>query len=306
MTVFGLQQSSTWGWSNPATAACIIIGVVLLIAFVQLELRTRHPLIEVRIFRDRVFRVQNIVLLLTMSVFIPVFLFASEYGQISLGKSATNASLVLLYFFIGFVVAVQIGGRMLDRAGAYRPVVIGSALACVMFALWAGELTTLSMSKQLWYIVFAGAGIGFIIGPSNTAALNRAPSTAYGEATGITQTTRNFGSSLGLAVLGTLLTSHFESHLRTALQKQGDPHADAVRQARSLAQATGGSSGARTGSIPHFFQLAFAQASETVFYTMSGIMGATFIIALVGLPKRTPPPPAGASEDQLGEEPAAV
>ena len=50
-----------------------------------------------------------------MLVFIPVFFFASEYAQISLGKSATQASLVLLYFFLGFVVAAQVGGRMLDR-----------------------------------------------------------------------------------------------------------------------------------------------------------------------------------------------
>ncbi len=58
-----------------------------------------------------------------MLAFIPVFFFASEYAQISLAKSASEAGLFLLYFFIGFVVAAQIGGRMLDRGGAKRPVV---------------------------------------------------------------------------------------------------------------------------------------------------------------------------------------
>ncbi len=67
------------------------------------------------IFRIRPFFVENLVLGVSNMVFIPVFFFASEYAQISLGKSASAASLVLLYFFLGFVVAAQIGGRMLDR-----------------------------------------------------------------------------------------------------------------------------------------------------------------------------------------------
>ena len=70
---------------------------------------------QMHIFAIRAFPVENIVLGVSKLVFIPVFFFASEYAQISLGKSASGASLVLLYFFLGFVVAAQIGGRMLDR-----------------------------------------------------------------------------------------------------------------------------------------------------------------------------------------------
>ena len=95
------------------------------------------------IFRIRPFLVENLVLGVSNLVFIPVFFFASEYAQISLGKSASAASLVLLYFFLGFVAAAQIGGRMLDRVGAKRPVVLGCALAAVGFWLWARKVTGL-------------------------------------------------------------------------------------------------------------------------------------------------------------------
>ncbi len=60
-------------------------------------------------------------------VFVPFFFFASVYAQVSLGKSASNAGVYLLYFFIGFVIAAQIGGRILDRRGARPAVVLGSA-----------------------------------------------------------------------------------------------------------------------------------------------------------------------------------
>ncbi len=145
-----------------------------------------------------------------MMAFVPVFFFASEYAQISLGKSASGAGLFLLYFFLGFVVAAQIGGRMLDRVGAKRPVVIGCVLAAVGFSLWAGKVTELDFGSQVWFIVLAGAGMGMMLGPASTDAVNRASSLSYGEATGITQTVRNYTSSLGLAILGTILVSRDE------------------------------------------------------------------------------------------------
>ena len=77
---------------------------LLLVVFVLVELRTTAPLMQVRIFRIRAFAVENLVLGITMLVFVPVFFFASEYAQIALGKSAQQAGLYLLYFFLGFVV----------------------------------------------------------------------------------------------------------------------------------------------------------------------------------------------------------
>ena len=123
LSVFGFQQSSIWGWGNPGTGLCIAGGVVLVLIFYAVELRTASPLIQVRIFRSRPFRVENMVLGVASLVFVPVFFFASEYAQIALGKSSSQAGLYLLYFFIGFAIAAQIGGRMLDRVGAKRPVV---------------------------------------------------------------------------------------------------------------------------------------------------------------------------------------
>ena len=125
LSVFGLQQSAIWGWSDAGTWLCIIGGLALLVVFYFVEVRTASPLMQVSIFRIRAFFVENVVLFITMMAFIPVFFFASEYAQISLGKSASEAGVYLLYFFIGFVVAAQIGGRMLDRIGAKRPVVLG-------------------------------------------------------------------------------------------------------------------------------------------------------------------------------------
>ena len=120
LSVLGFQQSQVWGWTNPATGLCIAAGLVLLVVFYFVEVRTPSPLMQMSMFRIRPFLVENLVLGVAMLAFVPVFFFASLYAQVALAESSSQASLYLLYFFIGFVVASQIGGRMLDRIGAKR------------------------------------------------------------------------------------------------------------------------------------------------------------------------------------------
>ena len=280
LSVFGFQQAAEWGWSNPAIGLCIAAGVLLLVVFAFVELRTESPLMQVRIFRVRPFLVENMVLGIAMLAFVPVFFFASEYAQIALAKTASESGLFLLYFFLGFVVAAQIGGRMLDRAGAKAPVVLGCVLAAVGFDLWAGKVTTLSFTHQQWYVVLAGAGMGFLLGPASTDAVNRASRLSYGEATGITQTVRNYAASLGLAILGTLLVTEMRSHLTTSFEAQGLAPSAAASEAARLAQ---GRSGSSSGAIPHFVRLDFAYATRSVLYGMAIVMAAAAVVAVVGL-----------------------
>jgi EmrB/QacA subfamily drug resistance transporter len=281
LSVFGFQQSALWGWGNPGTAACVVAGVVLLAIFYFVEIRTDSPLIQMEIFHIRAFLVENLVLGIAMLVFIPVFFFASEYAQIALGKTPSEAGLYILYFFIGFVIAAQLGGRMLDRGGAKRPVTLGCAVSAVGFWLWAGKVTGLSFSSQQWYIILAGAGMGLMLGPASTDAVNRAARHAYGEAAGITQTVRNYTASLGLAILGSILVSQMRSRVTMSLVSQGVSSKRAHGEASSLSQSRGG--GGSVASIPHFVRLDFALATRSVLYVMAGIMATAAIVALVGL-----------------------
>ncbi|MGH9016455.1 MAG: MFS transporter [Acidimicrobiales bacterium] len=298
LSVFGFQQSLVWGWGNPAIGLTIAAGLILLIVFGITETRVTSPLIEVKIFRIRAFLVENLVLGVAMLTFVPVFFFASEYAQISLGDSASNAGVFLLFFFIGFAVMAQVGGRMLDRRGARLPVMAGCILAAVGFYLWAGDVTRLTFGSQQWDIIVAGAGMGLMLGPASTDAVNRASRLSYGEATGITQTVRNYAASLGLAVLGTILVSQMKSRLTTSLVAQGLSRAKAATQASLIAQSSQSGNG-KVSSIPHFVRLDFAHATRTVFYVMAGIMAVAAVVAILGLERglQADPDDAGAEPD---------
>lgn len=132
-------------------------------------------------------------------------------------------------------------------------------------------------------MILAGAGIGFMLGPASTDAVNRASRLSYGEATGITQTVRNYAASLGLAILGTILVSQMRSRITTSLISQGTPKSRAASEAISFSQSQGGSSSGSVSSIPHFVRLDFAYATRTAFYVMAGIMAVAALVALIGL-----------------------
>lgn len=291
LTVLGFQQAAAWGWSSAATWVCILGGLLVLALFCRLELRTRYPLVRLQVFRDRAFAVDAAVLFFSMLAFVPVFFFASVYAQVSLSASPNQAALYLLYFFIGFGIASQWGGRILDRRGARPALRMGSALGAVGFALWAGKLTTLSMHDQWLYAAMAGAGIGLLLAPASTDAVNRAIGASYGEVTGITQTVRNFAASVGLAVFGTVLTHVTTNRVDTTLRSAGVPDPAAQDAARSVAEAVTGNADARQpsgeGKVAEVMRdsmgairMDFAQANQWVFYCMSAALAVAFLCAL--------------------------
>jgi EmrB/QacA subfamily drug resistance transporter len=285
LIVLGLQQSAAWGWGNVATWGSLAAGALLGLAFVRRELRVADPLMRLQVFRERAFAADTAVLGLLSVVFVPFFFFASLYAQVSLGATATDAGLYLLVFFLGYVVMSQLGGRILDERGARPAIVLGSALSAVGLFLLAGRLADLSLSHQWLFVALAGGGIGLTLTPASTDALNRASSAAYSEVTGITQTSRNFGASLGLAVLGAILVARTDSNVARALTADGVPAGIAHRIAASF--GSGAAPAGHSATLVHDVQLAFAHSTQTVFYVMAAVMAATFLISLIWVPRHS-------------------
>ena len=299
LAVLGLQQASVWGWSSVATWACLIAGVALLAAFVRWEWSSEHPLVPVRLFAERAFAVDNVVLFLLSICFVPLFFFASLYAQIALGESAGGAGLFLLVFFGGFTLGAQRGGRLLDARGARPAVVPGCAIAAIGFWLWGSELDGLSFNEQWYFLALAGIGVGLVLGPVSTDALNRAARATYGAVTGLTQTVRNFGGSLGLAVLGSLLITENVSRIEKTLGRVGVPktQADSIAHAVSGASSSGTGAGGHRGAVPHAIRLDFAHSTQTVVYGMAAAMALAFVVALRAMP-------GGRVEEVAGDEPS--
>jgi EmrB/QacA subfamily drug resistance transporter len=293
LIVLGLQQAGVWGWTDARTLRSIVGGALLLVAFIIFELRLAAPLIQLRIFAQRAFAADNVVLLMMSAVFVPIFFFASVYAQAALGYSATEAGLFLLVFFGGFASAAQWGGRIVDKRGARPAIVLGCLVAAIGFYLWGTELTTLDFGDQWYYLALAGAGLGLVLGPVSTDALNRAPHAGYGEVTGITQTVRNFGGSFGLAIMGSVFIHQNVDRVERTLANTGVPAAEADRIAHAVmspgAGDAAGALGAQAGSNPRAIfdavALDIAHSTQVVAWIMAGVMAAACVVGWLWLAK---------------------
>jgi MFS family permease len=291
LAVLGLQQASTWGWSSAATWGCIAGGLIVLGAFVVVEFRVANPLLELRIFAHRAFAADNAVLFLVSACFVPLFFFASSYAQVVLRTNASETGLYILVIFGSFAFGSQIGGRLLDRRGARPAAIAGSAVAAVGFFLWAQSLDK-GLGSQWYRILLVGAGIGLVVTAISTDALNRAPRGSYGEVTGITQTVRYFASSLGLAVLGSVLISETRSNITASFSAAGVPRAVASRVANGFNMgASAAPPPSARGNADRFVQIVrhdFAQSTKTVFLAMAGVMAVCFVVAVARLERGVP------------------
>lgn len=293
LLVFGLQQASPWGWDSPAVLGSLVAGVALLVVFVLLQRRAGHPLVQLAAFRDRGFTLSTLATLFSSVAFIATFFFLSVYGQVSLELSALETGLLFLKFFIGFVVASRIGSVRFDRSGARGVVLFGGLIGAAGFAWLALSVTDLDIhagdffNAQTWPILVAGAGIGLMFSPVSTDAVNRAIGASYGEVTAISQTMKNFGGALGLAVFTTVVTSRLTELLTASFARFGGTAADARGAVDQITGASESGSGSLAAlpeevraQILHAVRSDYAAAVQWAFWGMAGAM---LVVAVLGL-----------------------
>ena len=144
------------------------------------------------------------------------------------------------------------------------------------------------LGSQRLPLVVAGAGIGLLLGPSSSDAVSRAQDASYGEVTGINQSVRNYGSALGFAVLGTILTHVFTSRFTQSLVDLGTPRATAEQAASHASSGAGASSGALStlpasarAAVEHAAAHDFAVGMQAVLIGMAAALVLAFCVALL-------------------------
>ncbi|MYU04845.1 DHA2 family efflux MFS transporter permease subunit [Streptomyces sp. SID8366] len=204
-TVYALQQSSSWSWGSARTLSVLATGVVLSGVFVMTQLRSRDPLVKLRLLRHRGFNGNVVVLFATQFSMIGLVLYSSLYAQNLLGYGPVRAGFASLSFIVPLMVAAQISGRWYDRSGPRAPLLTGLALAAAGTLVWALTLTRIDYWANVPGSVMVGFGLGLVFSPVNTDALSRVPSADRPQASGIIQTVRQLGGTLGVAVIGTVV-----------------------------------------------------------------------------------------------------
>jgi EmrB/QacA subfamily drug resistance transporter len=205
--VFGVIQSSQWGWGSPATIGLLAGGCVLLALFAVIERIAESPIVEFTMFRNATFTGCNVVcLVLFWVVFAFLFLFGLYFQTVE-GDSAFVAGLLLLPYAVAFMIAAPRVAGAVARFGP-RTTVIAAMGVMVVGVLGLSEVDP---GTPTWIVVVLSAAIGMAnagaIVPVNAQGIAAAPSAKAGSASGILVMSRYLGAVIGVAVVGELLES---------------------------------------------------------------------------------------------------
>ncbi|HUA44883.1 MAG TPA: MFS transporter [Solirubrobacteraceae bacterium] len=219
LLVYAVVDAVNVGWGATQTIACLAAAVVLLIAFVAIELRQHDPLMPFAIFRLRTLRGANIVgLLIGMSLF-SMFFFISLYLQGVLHYSAIRTGISYLPLAVGIIISAGLASQLVTRIG-FKPTLVAGLLLVAGGLLWfsqvpgtAGSFATNVLGPSL----LAAFGFGLAFVPVTIAAVTGTKPHQAGLASGLINTSQQIGGALGLAILATIANSHTQSLLHASV-----------------------------------------------------------------------------------------
>jgi MFS family permease len=212
---YGINEGAT-SWTSANTLGGLIVGALALLAFVVVELRTSHPLLELRVFKSRDFDLAIICQWTGQAaLFGAIFLLPLFLQQVR-GYGAFDTGLTLLPQAIAAGFFMPIGGRIFDRIGARPLVVLGLGLVAISTYLLTRISVTTTSTELIFPLAMRGAGMGMMMMSLNTHLLNAAPRELISRVTALTNALQQVVSSLAIAGLATILTSRIATHSKAA------------------------------------------------------------------------------------------
>jgi EmrB/QacA subfamily drug resistance transporter len=236
--VYSIIEAPTAGWTSAPTLVGLAAGVALLAGFIAWELHTPTPLLDPRLFRNRGFAAGNLSITLQFFAFFGFVFLALQYLQLVRGESPLVSALSLVPMALAMMPAARVAApRLTAHAGARRACLVGLLLIGAGLVV----LSRLDSDSSYWLLLSGllplGAGMGLAMTPATAAITDALPAAKQGVGSAMNDLSRELGGALGIAVLGSLLQSTYQSHLH--LDGVPAPLAEQARSSLALATRLG-------------------------------------------------------------------
>ncbi|MHB1837186.1 MAG: MFS transporter, partial [Solirubrobacteraceae bacterium] len=283
--IYGLAESnSAGGFASARVLGPVLAGLAMLAMFVRHSLRTPDPLIDVRLFANRVFGAASGTLMLVVIAVFGGLLLLPLYLQVVRGEPPLNTGLLLAPQGFGAMISMPLAGWLTDRTGVGRIVPVGLTLVAIAFL----GLTQLGAHTSYWLfgvtLFVMGLGMGGSLMPIFSAAMQTLREAQVAKASTTLNIDQQTGASIGTAVMSVLLAHQLATH---------------------LAGSAGGHSGIGATIPPAVRErLAplMADAFGTTFWWALGLVIVALVVAIALLPKSKPPT---AGDDAEADAPPA-
>ncbi len=205
---YALIEGNRHGWTSPEIVGLFAAAVVLLVGFVLLEHHQRLPMLDLSLFRIGAFAGANVVAMLVSLGMFGVFFFVSLYVQNILGYSPTKAGAIFLPMTVLIIVVAPIAGRMSDRIGSRWLMAVGMAIVGTSLLLYQRVGVHSDFWTLLPAMLLGGVGMAMTMSPMTSAAMGAVPVDKAGVGSGVLNSFRQVGGSLGIALIGAIVASY--------------------------------------------------------------------------------------------------
>lgn len=216
LAMYALSEGPALGWTAPEILISGVLGVLLLVAFTFAELRSGHPMLQLRILGDRLFSMCNLVSFFSGAGFLGVLYAAPLFLQEARGVSALESGLTTFPEAIGVVLSMQVAARIYPRVGPRRMMLFGVGVVTIMMILLSFVGSTTSLWLMRIYIFFTGAGMASIFLPAQTAAFANITSHQTGQASALYNMQRQVGAACGVAILSSVISGFGTTYMTAA------------------------------------------------------------------------------------------
>ncbi|MEV0685348.1 MFS transporter [Nocardia sp. NPDC050378] len=268
------------GWLDPMVLGASVIGVVLGVAFVVVERRVAHPLIDVRLFADRGFGSGTAIVTVQFLVTFGLFMLVVQYFQLILGYRPLVAAFALAPMGLPMVAVSVIAPRLATRFGLRIPAFAG------LVAIGAGMLLIAQVDVHTSYLdvlgplVLMSAGIGLCTAPATAAIVDGTPVAKHGVAAAVNDAAREVGAAIGIAISGSVLAAGYGERIAPALPSLPEAAREPVGDSLAAALEVVAQIGPAAQQLGDFAKVAFLHGmrdSATVLGVLT--IGAAVLIA---------------------------
>lgn len=222
--VYAIIEGPNTGWASVATGLRFAAAIVFGALFIAWERRADAPMLDLSLFRNRRFSVASAGMTLTFFAMFGMFFLMTQYFQLVLSYSTLTAGLAQLPFAIVMMLVAPQGPRLVTRFGPARVVASGMSLIALGQLLMAFLAQADTHYTTLFPIFLTmPAGMALTMSPLTASIMSSVPLGRAGVGSAMNDTTRELGGALGVAVLGSLLISRFQSHIDPAIANLGGP-----------------------------------------------------------------------------------
>ncbi|MGB3412247.1 MAG: DHA2 family efflux MFS transporter permease subunit [Microthrixaceae bacterium] len=217
VVIYALIEAPTHGWLSPTTLGIAAFGLASIAGFVFHELRTEHPMLDVRLFGIRSFGTSSLILTMVFFALMGTFFSLTQLLQLAWGYSALEAAVRLLPISVAMMIAAPQSANMAERFGKSR--VVGAGMGLV--ALGILMISRVGVNPDYLLLVSGASimafGMGLAMSPTTDLLMSSVPRKNAGMGSAMNDTTRELGGSLGVAIFGSLLASKYVHGLSDVL-----------------------------------------------------------------------------------------